>query len=630
METFLLNATIYLGAAVVAVPIAIRLGLGSVLGYLVAGLLIGPITGIDGGETEGLMHFAEFGVVMMLFIIGLELDPGALWDMRHRLMGLGGLQVLLTTGVVTAGVMVLGEGWQVALAVGLMLALSSTAIVLQTLTEKGLMQSPGGRSSFSVLLTQDIAVIPMLLILPFLASSGAHHGGEEHSSVSIVENLPSWGVALVTLGAIAAIILGGRYLVRPVFNFIGRARLREMFTAVALLIVVGIATLMNMVGLSPALGAFLAGVMLANSEFRHQLETDIEPFKGLLLGLFFITVGAGMDVRGFIADPARLIGLAVLLMAAKAAVLAPLGYFFHLRGRNLWLFTLGLAQAGEFGFLMVTFSAQQGVITNAIGQDVLTVIALSMLLTPLAFIAYDFYDRRASEKTEHHEEDEIDHTSDVIIVGIGRFGQVVNRLVRSVGYETTVLDNNLQTIQMMRKFGVKGFFGDPTRPDLLKAAGLLSAKVLVVAVNSPEACMKIVAHARAQRPDIHIIARARDRTHVYGLYQAGANDIVREMFDSSLRVGRYVLENIGLSEFEAHEAERMFYKHDRHIIRELANYWDPKLRADENEAYRERAMALDKDMESAMLTQLMALDQDPKPSRDDDFDEDDEDAAKAS
>ena len=228
------------GAAVVAVPIAIRLGLGSVLGYLVAGLLIGPITGIDGGETEGLMHFAEFGVVMMLFIIGLELDPGALWDMRHRLMGLGGLQVLLTTGVVTAGVMVLGEGWQVALAVGLMLALSSTAIVLQTLTEKGLMQSPGGRSSFSVLLTQDIAVIPMLLILPFLASSGAHHGGEEHSSVSIVENLPSWGVALVTLGAIAAIILGGRYLVRPVFNFIGRARLREMFTAVALLIVVGI------------------------------------------------------------------------------------------------------------------------------------------------------------------------------------------------------------------------------------------------------------------------------------------------------------------------------------------------------------------------------------------------------
>ncbi|MGR3365382.1 MAG: monovalent cation:proton antiporter-2 (CPA2) family protein [Maritimibacter harenae] len=626
METFLLNATIYLGAAVIAVPIAARLGLGSVLGYLVAGLLIGPITGIDGGGTEGLMHFAEFGVVMMLFLIGLELDPGALWDMRHRLMGLGGLQVLLTTGVVTGGVMLMGESWQVALAVGLMLALSSTAIVLQTLTEKGLMQSAGGRSSFSVLLTQDIAVIPMLLIVPFLATGAAHHGGEDHGAVSIVEGLPGWAVALVTLGAVAIIVLGGRYLARPLFRFIESARLREMYTAVALLIVVGIATLMNMVGLSPALGAFLAGVMLANSEFRHELETDIEPFKGLLLGLFFITVGAGMDVAGFIADPIRLIALAALLMVAKATILAGLGYLFGLRRRNLWLFTLGLAQAGEFGFLLVTFSLQQGVIGNAIAQDVLTVLALSMLLTPLAFIGYEFYSRRSAERAETHEEDEIEEqTSSVIIVGIGRFGQVVNRLVRSVGFKTTVLDNNLQTVQMMRKFGVKGFFGDPTRPDLLKAAGLDTAKVLVVAVNNPEACTKIVAHARAKRPDLHIIARARDRTHVYGLYQAGANDIVREMFDSSLRVGRYVLENIGLSEFEANEAERMFYKHDRHMIRELANYWDPNLRADENEAYRERAIALDRDMESAMLTQLLASDQDPKPSRDDDKEDDDGD-----
>ncbi|MAM61048.1 monovalent cation:proton antiporter-2 (CPA2) family protein [Maritimibacter sp. UBA3975] len=629
METFLLNATIYLGAAVIAVPIAARLGLGSVLGYLVAGLLIGPITGIDGGETEGLMHFAEFGVVMMLFLIGLELDPGALWDMRHRLMGLGGLQVVLTTAVVTGAVMIMGESWQVSLAIGLMLALSSTAIVLQTLTEKGLMQSAGGRSSFSVLLTQDIAVIPMLVLVPLLATGGGSHGVDDHSSVSIVENLPSWGVALVTLGAVAAIILAGRYLVRPLFRFIESARLREMYTAVALLIVVGIATLMNVVGLSPALGAFLAGVMLANSEFRHELETDIEPFKGLLLGLFFITVGAGMDVRGFIADPVRLIGLATLLMAAKAAVLAPLGLIFNLRGRDLWLFTLGLAQAGEFGFLLVTFSLQQGVITNVIGQDVLTVIALSMLLTPLAFIVHDFYAKRSKVRVEATEADEIDEHSGIIIVGIGRFGQVVNRLVRSVGFKTTVLDNNLQTIQMMRKFGVKGFFGDPTRPDLLKAAGLETAKVLVVAVNNADACMRIVAHARAVRPDIHIIARARDRTHVYGLYQAGANDIVREMFDSSLRVGRYVLENVGLSEFEANEAERMFYKHDRHMIRELANYWDPNLRADENEAYRERSMALDRDMESAMLTQLLALDQEPKPSRDDDREDDDDDTPEA-
>ncbi|MBV7410179.1 monovalent cation:proton antiporter-2 (CPA2) family protein [Maritimibacter sp. DP1N21-5] len=608
MESFLLNATIYLGAAVIAVPIAARLGLGSVLGYLVAGLLIGPITGIDGGETEGLMHFAEFGVVMMLFLIGLELDPGALWDMRHRLMGLGGAQVVLTTALVTVVTMFLGASWQVSLTVGLMLSLSSTAIVLQTLSEKRLMQTAGGRSSFSVLLTQDIAVIPMLALMPLLATQTVHHAGDDHATVSLVEGLPGWGVTMVTLGAVAAIILGGRYLARPLFRFINSAQLREMFTAVALLIVVGIATLMNMVGLSPALGAFLAGVMLANSEFRHELETDIEPFKGLLLGLFFITVGAGMDVAGFLDDPFRLFFLAIALMVAKAVVLAPLGYLSGLRRRDLWLFTLGLAQAGEFGFLLVTFTLSQGVITNAIAQDLLTVVALSMLLTPLAFIAYDLLARRAGEHAHHQEEDEIDEQKGVIIVGIGRFGQIVNRLVRSTGFETTVLDSDLSTIQMMRKFGIKAYFGDPTRPDLLQTAGIASAKVLVVAVDDPDSCTKIVAHARAVRPDLHIIARARDRTHVFQLYRAGADDIVREMFDSSLRAGRYVLENIGLSEFEAHEAERMFFNHDRHMIRELANFWDPNVPVEDNEAYRNRAIELDRDIESAMVSSLMELD----------------------
>ncbi|HBZ43097.1 MAG TPA: potassium transporter [Maritimibacter sp.] len=629
MEEFLLNATIYLGAAVIAVPIAARLGLGSVLGYLIAGLLIGPITGIDSGDTEGLRHFAEFGVVMMLFLIGLELDPGALWDMRHRLMGLGGLQLVVTTLLLTLVVIFMGANWQVALAVGLMLALSSTAIVLQTLTEKGLMQSAGGRSMFSVLLTQDIAVIPMLALMPLLAT-GAGHTGADHESLSLVEGLPAWGVTLATLGAMAAIVFGGRYLAHPLFRFIDAARLREMYTAVALLIVVGIATLMNMVGLSPALGAFLAGVMLANSEFRHELETDIEPFKGLLLGLFFITVGAGIDVRGLLSEPARFVSLAVALMVAKAAVLAPLAYMFKLRGRDFWLFTLGLAQAGEFGFLLVSFTSQQGVISNAIGNDLLLVIALSMLLTPLAFIAYDLYARRSKDAQALPDEDEIDEQNGVIIVGIGRFGQVVNRLVRSAGYKTTVLDSNLQTIQMMRKFGVKGFFGDPTRPDLLKAAGLMSAKVLVVAVNSPDSATRIVAHARAERPDLHIIVRARDRAHVYALYQVGANDIVREMFDSSLRVGRYVLENIGLSEFEANEAERTFFKHDRQMIRELANFWDPNVPAGENEAYQKRAMELDRDIESAMLIQLMSLHEDKSgPDNADDDRDDSESSSKA-
>jgi CPA2 family monovalent cation:H+ antiporter-2 len=490
-----------------------------------------------------------------------------------------------------------------------MLSLSSTAIVLQTLSEKRLMQTAGGRSSFSVLLTQDIAVIPMLALLPLLATHAAAHGGEDHGSVSLVEGLPGWGVTLMTLGAVGAIILAGRYLARPLFRFINSAQLREMFTAVALLIVVGIATLMNMVGLSPALGAFLAGVMLANSEFRHELETDIEPFKGLLLGLFFITVGAGMDVNGFLADPLRLMFLALALMVAKAAVLAPLGFLSGLRRRDLWLFTLGLAQAGEFGFLLTTFTLTQGVITNAIAQDLLTVVALSMLLTPLFFIAYDQIAKRFGDHTHDHEEDEIDEHSGVIIVGIGRFGQIVNRLVRSTGFQTTVLDADLSTIQMMRKFGIKAYFGDPTRPDLLQTAGIATAKVLVVAVDSPEACTRIVAHARSVRPDLHIIARARDRTHVFQLYKAGADDIVREMFDSSLRAGRYVLENIGLSEFEAHEAERMFFNHDRHMIRELANYWDPNVPVEDNEAYRTRAIELDRDIESAMVSSLMELDE---------------------
>ncbi|MGH1367249.1 MAG: monovalent cation:proton antiporter-2 (CPA2) family protein [Maritimibacter sp.] len=620
MDSFLFQATIYLGAAVIAVPLAARMGLGSVLGYLIAGLLIGPITGLDGAESADLRHFAEFGVVMMLFIIGLELEPRALWDMRHRLMGLGGLQILVTTGLITLGGTALGLDLQTAIAVGMALTLSSTAIVLQTLTEKGLMQTAGGRSAFSVLLSQDIAVIPMLALLPLLATHSSHGADDAHGeTLSLVAGLPGWGVTLVTLGAVLAVILAGRYLVRPVFHFIDSARLREMYTAFALLIVVGIAVLMTSVGLSPALGTFLAGVVLANSEFRHELETDIQPFKGLLLGLFFITVGAGIDVQGFLADPVKLFGLTLALMLTKGLVLAPLGLLFKLRGRDLWLFTLGLAQAGEFGFVLAGFSLQQGAIDSAVNRDLLTVIALSMLLTPLFFIVFDQMTRRKSDNATDPDPDDIDEQHGVIIVGIGRFGQVVNRLVRSTGFKTTVLDNNLKTIQLMRKFGVTSFFGDPTRPDLLHAAGLATAKVLVVAVNSPSATVQIVTHARQIRPDLHIIARAHDRAHVYALYQAGANDIVREMFDSSLRAGRYVLENIGLSEFEANEAERMFFQQDRQTIRELANYWDPDIPVGENEPYLKRAIELQRDMDALMLTQLMSNDT-PAADEDDPLD----------
>jgi len=624
MEGFLFQASIYLAAAVIAVPIAARLGLGSVLGYLAAGILIGPVLGLVGAETKDLQHFAEFGVVMMLFLIGLELEPRALWDMRHKLLGLGGLQIVLSALALMGIAMAYGQPWGVSLAIGLSLSLSSTAIVLQTLSEKGLMQTAGGRSVFSVLLAQDIAVIPMLAFLPLIAvtlpdmlllpdgsitledpasaAHGADHGpAAAQAAFTFIDNLPAWGVTLVTIGAIAGIIITGVFFTRPVFRYIHSAKLREMYTALALLIVVGISFTMMLVGLSPALGAFLAGVVLASSEFRHELETDLEPFKGLLLGLFFITVGAGINFELLASDLVIIIGMALLVILVKGLILFGLGRLFKLRGRDQWLFALGLAQAGEFGFVLVSFSVTTGVMPDNVAETLLLVIALTMLITPLLFILYDIISKRAAETGQHHTEDEIDEEGTVIIAGVGRFGQIVNRLVQASGFDTVVLDHSPDTIAVMRRFGFKAFLGDPTRPDVLRKAGLADARVLVVALDDRKAARALVRYARAQRPDLHIVARAHDRTDVYHLYQAGANDIVREMFDSSLRAGRYVLENLGLSEYEAAEAQRIFYHHDRMTVRELAKLWNPEVAAVDNKAYVKRARELEKDLETAFL-----------------------------
>lgn len=620
MEGFLYQASIYLAAAVIAVPFASRLGFGSVLGYLAAGIIIGPGLGLVGSETQDLQHFAEFGVVMMLFLIGLELEPRALWNMRSKLLGLGGLQISISMLALMVIVMAYNQPWGVALAIGMTLSLSSTAIVLQTLSEKGLMQTNGGRNIFSVLLAQDIAVIPMLAVLPLLVvmlppritqdgsiqrdleGAAEHHGESYHHSLSLVDGLPAWGVTLVTVGAIAAVIIAGVFLTRPLFRYIHTARLREMYTALALLIVVGISFLMMLVGLSPALGAFLAGVVLANSEFRHELETDLEPFKGLLLGLFFITVGAGINFNLLFNDAPFILSLALLVILIKGVILFVLARAFGLQGRDQWLFSLGLAQAGEFGFVLVSFSVQQQVIPVSIAETLLLVIALTMLITPLLFVIYDLTSRRGEESGRAQEDETIDEEGPVIIAGIGRFGQIVNRLVQASGFKTVVLDHDMETIAVMRRFGYKGFLGDPTRPDILRAAGIDKAKVLVVALDDPEATIKLVKYARGLRPDLHIIARARDRTYVYRLFQAGASDIVREMFDSSLRAGRYVLENIGLSEYEAAEAERLFYQHDRETVRQLAELWDPSKPVGENPAYIARARELQKELETAFLS----------------------------
>ncbi|RMD92075.1 MAG: potassium transporter [Alphaproteobacteria bacterium] len=644
MESFLYQATIYLATAIALVPLSRRFGLGSVLGYLFAGILIGPVFGLVGQEARDIQHFAEFGVVMMLFVIGLELEPRALWDMRARLFGLGGLQILLTAFVIAALAILARMPPMMAVAVGMALSLSSTAIVLQTIDEKGLLPSPGGRAAFSVLLAQDIAVIPMLAVMPLFASGAVHnftapdagHGtghGEAgpaatQAAISFIQSLPGWGATLVTLGAIAAVILAGRYLMGPLFRYVGAARLPELTTATALLIVIAIALMMTLVGLSPALGSFLAGVVLANSEFRHQLEADIEPFKGLLLGLFFITVGAGIDLGVLVANPGVVIAATIALMAAKFAILLPLGRIFGLRGRDQWLFALGLAQTGEFAFVLLSFMVQTNVLPTDSARILLLVVGLSMLLTPALFAIHDRIAARHGGIDPREPDADIAPTGTVLIAGAGRFGQVVNRLLTSAGFETTLLDSNYDTIRAQRALGMKSFFGDPTRLDLLRAAGLREARVLVVAVGPTEDALKIVRLARRERPDLHIVARARDRSAVYELYHAGANDIVREVFDSSVRAGRYTLEALGLGEFDAARAAEEFTRHDRRLLKELALLWRPGVPMEQNPEYMRRIRELNADLRTLLFSrEAPPTDRESEARVVEELDADDTDAA---
>lgn len=602
MESFLLVATVYLMTMVIAVPLSARLGLGSVLGYLISGILIGPVLGFAGseGEMADLQHFAEFGVVMMLFLIGLELEPRALWQMRKRLVGLAGMQILGTMALLTLIGMVMNQTWQIALTLAMILSLSSTAIVLQTLSEKSLMQTGGGRSAFAVLLTQDIAVIPMIALMPLLATRAISGAGDEHGGAAFMHMLPGWAAALVTLGAVAAVILIGQYLIRPVFRYVYSARLSELDTALALLIVVGIASLMEMVGLSPALGTFLAGVMLAGSEFRHELEGQIAPFKGLLLGIFFITVGAGMDFAMLADRPVLILGVTCLMIATKALVLHVVARVTGLKGRDRTLFTLSLAQAGEFGFVLISYAVSLAILPRPLAQGMLMVIALSMLATPLLFILSDFISRRLAEDRADLPPDEIAEKQPIIIAGVGRFGQVVNRLVTMSGFQTTVLDHDLEVIQLMRRFGFKGYFGDPTRPEILTAAGLDKARILVAALDDPEANLRLIRYAREKRPDIVIIARAKDRVTVFQMYNAQADHIIRETFDSSLRAGRYVLEHLGLSNYEAAELEKIFYRMDRASLRELAEVWRPGVPLQDNADYVKLSRELNRQLENAL------------------------------
>jgi len=582
------DAFVYLCAAVVAVPIANRLGLGSVLGYLIAGVVIGPVLGVVGSETTEVQHFAEFGVVMMLFLVGLELQPTVLWKMRRQLVGLGGLQVLGTTAIFAGVGLVFGLVWQSAVALGMILALSSTAIVLQTLNEKGWLKTEGGQSSFSVLLTQDIAVIPMLAVLPLLAvgQSGGHgdpsagevaggHGEAGAHSGEALASLPGWMQALVILAVIAAIIITGRHLMRPVFRFIAEAHLREIFTATALLLVIGIALLMDFVGLSPALGTFLAGVVLSDSDYRHELESDIEPFKGLLLGLFFLTVGAGIDFNLLFGAPLTIFGLAIGLIVTKFVLLFGLGTVFKLQGADKWLFALGLAQAGEFAFVLFGFALSAGVLEPALLQTLTLVVAISMLLTPALFILYEkVIAPRAVARTDRPA-DHIDRKGRIVVAGMGRFGQIVARLLITSGYDVVILDHDPQTVENLGKVGLKTFYGDATRPDLLHGTGLQDAVLFIAALDDRDKQTMVVEHVAKTYPKVRILARARDRHHVYELEQAGAHYAEREVFEGAMTMGRQALVDLGMHPFRARTKAKDFWRHDRAMLDDLReNYND--------------------------------------------------------
>ena len=577
-DKIFIQAFVYLAAAVISVPIARRFGLGSALGYLLAGLLIGPnILGLVGKEGQDIMHFAEYGVVLMLFLVGLELQPSVLWRMRVPIVGLGGLQVLVTTLLIGVFCVWLGYAWQTSLAVGLILSMSSTAIVLQTLDEKGWMKTHAGQSGFSVLLFQDVAVIPMLAVMPFLAIP-AFIDSEKLTELVTAEaqsGRPEWLSAVLILGAVVAIVLAGRYLTRPVFHYIAKTGSREIFIAATLLVIVGVTLSMHAVGLSPALGTFLAGVVMAESEYRHELETSIEPFKGLLLGLFFISVGASIDVTLVLSEPLTIAGLVFGLMTLKFAVLYVLGRIFKLPNADSLMFSFTLAQGGEFAFLLVAFALQSYALSIPLANQIILVVVISMVLTPIAIVIFErVIQPRLINTCAEREPDEIDtHDNPVIIAGYGRFGQIVSRLLEASGYESTLLDHDAGQIELTGRFGHKVFYGDAANGDLLRAAGAGRARLLVIAIDDKKKVVEMIHIAQMHFPNLKILARAYDRTHAYELIHAGADFISRETFGSALAMGEEALKLLGLSEARAQRMGASFDKHDTEGMHKLSEVW---------------------------------------------------------
>ncbi|AQV95934.1 glutathione-regulated potassium-efflux system protein KefC [Cupriavidus necator] len=566
---FLIALLVFLVAAVVAVPLARRSGLGAVLGYLLAGAAIGPFALRLVTNVEAILDFSEFGVVLMMFVIGLELEPRKLWALRRSIFGYGGAQLAacaLAIGTVAA---LAGAPWQVALVAGLGLALSSTAIALATLTERNLFGTPAGAASFGILLFQDIAAIPMIALLPLLATQGAEGAGP---------GAAGWLAAGKAVAVIGAVVAGGRYLVRPALRFIARTDMREMFTAFALLLVVGIALMMDAVGLSMALGTFLAGVLLADSEYRHALEADLEPFKGLLLGLFFMAVGMSIDFAVLASSPWLVLGLVAAFVVAKTVLLALLARYFAIaRGQRL-LFALLISQGGEFAFVVFGVAGTAGLLPRETEALLVLVVALSMVATPLLLLAYDrlVAPRLGAGKARPDDAITPQH-SPVLIAGFGRFGQIVARLLYTQGVGVTVLDHDPDQIEFLRQYGFKVFYGDATRLDLLEAAGIANARILVVAIDGMDDSLALIDRVRERFPELQIYARARHVSHVYQLKDRGVHLFEREMFEGSLMLGRRVLEGLGFDPAEARNVALRFRRHNIQAIdRFYPHYTDQK------------------------------------------------------
>lgn len=559
-STWLITSLTYLAAAVIAVPLARALGLGSIIGYLVAGIVIGPWGLALVTDAQTILTVAEFGVVLMLFLVGLELEPRRLWAMRRPIFGWGSLQLLASAALIALAGVLFGVPWPVALAAALGLGMSSTAIGLAALAERNVQPSPAGKGVLGVLLFQDIAAIPILALLPLLPAAALQAVDTHGGSV--------WVEIAQAAGVIAALLIGGRLALRPALRWIARSRTPEIFTAASLLLVVATAALMHSAGLSMALGAFLAGVLLAESEYRRELETDLEPFKGLLLGLFFIAVGMSIDFAVVLAQPALVAAIVLGFVALKAVVLVAMARTMPLPLATRPMFTILLAQGGEFGFVVFQAAAQAGVIDAPTSSLLVASVAISMLLTPLALLVVDHLvtPRLAARGAVKMAEIDEPQRETVIIAGFGRYGQIVGRLLLANGIQPVVLDHDGEQIEGVRRFGWRAHYGDATRLDLLRTAGAAQARVLVVAVDDVEQSLELVDLAREHFPQLTIVARARNVQHWYQLNDRGVAHIERETFDSALMSGRRTLEALG---FERHQARNLALRFRRHNLEQL-------------------------------------------------------------